>query len=844
MHPLHEYIAKQVLEHIRNRGVLVWYDTRKEFASFIGELRPESQTGSVVDVVVAGTPVRLAEYPGSMYQLRMMVEPFVSNDEPQDLIIYLPGLERDHQGSILMELEKGGDCYEPQLKRLARNVLRQTYTDGVIDELLSPGVISYEDLARASDANGSESPSLLKTIFHDMPGSEAILAVWLVDNGRDDEIEAKQARSELAKLFKSRVGLDLPEDASLMKLRALASRYVLGSEFRTDLRCPPPASLDSLPAPKTKDDESAVRALARRIRMSYPNEYESLSDRVQTDLKLEQAGISGELLGSIDTFRFEERVLLAYCAQLECDRRFEDALRIVKERQESYWLSRDVSRKAQWEAYHFMAQVGILSAEVEKDAIAAGEDPKMWVDSYTKKAGWYRLDQAQRRMESWIANLEEEPDERALGIVRRIYEDTCQKLAQGFSKALQKSGWTVSGAFHQTKTFPEVVETRPKPVAYFMVDAMRYEMGQELLDRLPASSEVSIRGAIGSFPSITPVGMAALLPGASASFSVVSRKEKLGVLIQDDFLPDLISRRKFAAARIPGMVDMPLDELLSLQRSKLEKKVKSCSVLVVRSQEIDHAGEAGFTFQAHQVMDTVIDNLARAIRKLSGVGIEQSVISADHGHLSFPADRDESMRIDPPGGQTVELHRRCWIGRGGMTPAGCVRVSATALGYDSDLDFVFPAGAGVFRAGGDLAYHHGGISLQEMIVPVLTVRLKPKEVKKQIPQQIIPGDIPIAVTNRIFSITLQYGNLSLFSGSTSIRPFLSYSGKQVGAAGMVIGAELDRETGCVKMDPAKPATIAFILNEDVPSVRIVIQDPETDAELYRSDSEIPVRLGV
>ena len=39
----------------------------------------------------------------------------------------------------------------------------------------------------------------------------------------------------------------------------------------------------------------------------------------------------------------------------------------------------------------------------------------------------------------------------------------------------------------------------------------------------------------------------------------------------------------------------------------------------MRSQEIDHAGERGFTFQARQVMDTVIDNLARAIRKLTAV---------------------------------------------------------------------------------------------------------------------------------------------------------------------------------------------------------------------------------
>ena len=185
--------------------------------------------------------------------------------------------------------------------------------------------------------------------------------------------------------------------------------------------------------------------------------------------------------------------------------------------------------------------------------------------------------------------------------------------------------------------------------------------------------------------------------------------------------------KKFAAAQVPNLVDISLDELLSLQPSRLAKKIDGVQVVVVRSQEIDHAGETGFTFQARQVMDTVIDNLARAIRKLAAAGVEQAVVTADHGHLFFPSDRDESMRIDSPGGDELDLHRRCWIGRGGATPAGCVRVSAAALGYDSNLDFVFPAGSGVFKAGGDLAFHHGGPSLQELVTPVLTVRMTAAE---------------------------------------------------------------------------------------------------------------------
>jgi hypothetical protein len=268
---------------------------------------------------------------------------------------------------------------------------------------------------------------------------------------------------------------------------------------------------------------------------------------------------------------------------------------------------------------------------------------------------------------------------------------------------------------------------------------------------------------------------------------------------------------------------------------------------MVRSQEIDHAGETGFTFQVRQVMDTVIDNLARAIRKLAAAGVEHAVVAADHGHLFFSSDRDESMRISSPGGDEVDLHRRCWVGRGGATPPGCVRVSAAALGYDSDLDLVFPLGNGVFKAGGDLAFHHGGPSLQELITPVLTVRMKASGQDRSTAGPVTATGVPDAVTNRIFSVTIQLDGkvLSLFSKELVVRPLLISSGKQVGGVGMAIDADLDRATGCVKLQPGKPVTVVFLLSdESVPSLRIVVQDPTTDAELYRSPTDIPVRLGV
>ena len=139
MHPLHDYVAKQLAEKLKAKKLVVWYDARREFVPFVGEVRGGARTGSgAVPVTVGGIVTRLAEYDGSMFELRAVVEPYVSGDVPESVVIYLPGCERDHHGSVLMELEKAGECYEPQLKRLARNVLRQRYTDGVIDEMLAP----------------------------------------------------------------------------------------------------------------------------------------------------------------------------------------------------------------------------------------------------------------------------------------------------------------------------------------------------------------------------------------------------------------------------------------------------------------------------------------------------------------------------------------------------------------------------------------------------------------------------------------------------------------------------------------------------------------------------------
>jgi hypothetical protein len=70
MHPLYEYIAKQLADKLKARRVVVWYDPRREFAPFVAELRGGARTNDeAVPITVGGITARLAEYNGSMFEL-------------------------------------------------------------------------------------------------------------------------------------------------------------------------------------------------------------------------------------------------------------------------------------------------------------------------------------------------------------------------------------------------------------------------------------------------------------------------------------------------------------------------------------------------------------------------------------------------------------------------------------------------------------------------------------------------------------------------------------------------------------------------------------------------------
>ena len=836
----HNYLSGKFDALLREHRVIVFYDPREEFRPFFDEHEVVGTgLGDLPRICIGDTLTYLGSFDGSFFALKSRLEPVVHADKPEPLLVYVPGIERDRNGSILMELEFAGHCYEPQLRRLARELLRQQYTDGDIDEMLKPESLTYHDIEGFLDQKGSHNGSLLKLVFGSTK-SESILTKWLASDHYDDQIEAKLAQTELYRLIHARIGLPLDEDMPLLKARHQTLRFVLINEFRSDLHGTTPDCIGVVPEPTTVEEQQRIEAIAAELRDTHGDNYIGLADKIEEELGLANANLEPAHLGAIDTFRFEERRLLDYAASLIATGHYSKSMEVIEGRGHSFWVDHPsfLGRLAQWEACRLMAELGTLVNQVRPLVKKASGNAAKWVEAYTTQDGWYRVDRAQRALEHWVANMEDEPEEpleQALGVVRRNHEALLKEMSKGFTQALVDSSWAVSGILPQTHIYSELVESRGGRVAYFFVDAMRYEMGAALIEQLEGAEELLLQPAVGVLPSITPLGMGALLPGAAASYSVVEHKGRLASQIGTEVLPDLSKRMKYLRAVRPDSMDIDLGELLQKSTKAISRKIDNAKLIVVRSQSIDGLGEMDGGLLARQIMDTVVGNLARAVRKLAKLGIENFVITSDHGH-QFSIRKNEDMMMDKPGGDTIDQHRRCWAGHGGHTPSATVRVSGAQLGYQTDLDFIFPRGLAVFRTGGDLAFHHGGCSLQEMIVPVVTLRMPSGDPERSSISNVVIEGYPKVLTNRTFGLRIVHIPGMFQQEPIPARIILIGDGEEVGRAGMAPEANFDRATATVQLPPGEFISIGMMLTKETSKkVRIVAQDPATDAVLAQSD---------
>lgn len=392
--------------------------------------------------------------------------------------------------------------------------------------------------------------------------------------------------------------------------------------------------------------------------------------------------------------------------------------------------------------------------------------------------------------------------------MRVAYEQWVDTVARAVTLNLCQNGLSGVTQIPQGEIHDRFVKNADGPTAYIWVDALRYELGVELVEAIQSdiSEHVSLYAATAGAPTITKVGMTNLLPAAAERLSVEIDDGRLSIAIGEREVSTVEHRIERLRAAHGPVANLDLGSVSQQGETELKRAVKNANLVLVRSQEIDAAGESGLLNTAWPQFEATKQDLANAVAKLGQAGIRRVVITADHGFVALSQSVGDPRTIDAPIGGDGELHRRCWVGKGGTTADGTARIALAELGIRSDLDIIVPKGLAVFKAGGGKQFFHGGLSAQELITPVIVVDLEPVQQphKLDISVTIAGGRI----TTGVFAATVEFLG-DLFTDAVTFRVVVRGGTEKESVARVVSGDGYDPESGSVTIAPGRPTVLTF-----------------------------------
>ena len=732
-------LEQEVLGELRRQGIVIWLDKDDAYSPFVDRLVARHASGEFLFPVVA--------FRGSFLALLLQLEPYGNALDRQPILVHMPGFnEESIRRTPALELYEAGVRFRKGLDTLIREaatarvapievekfIAGRPTLEGADAWLASAVSQSTFGLAAALDQFG---PKLLAEALGQprdgaaQPGSSLALRVT-----GPEEVQA--LRAYLHKL----TGMDeawlesIGKEKSLRPLDtvlgALAA-WLLCVEYIHDLKRPPHVEwlqpLRGLSAPVVK----ACCDVVAQIRRDYPDAYERIADQVEGILADELRAMAPDDLGRIDTFREEENRVLAGAVDALGNGDWAKARSWCEVRQDdkSFWLQRDQIRRWAWSLVAEAAAFGETLAR-HTTPLASVMSLEQAVERYA--AGAFEVDRAHRRFEQRRLMLLEPrlphfgPLQEVVGTLRKAHRGWADDLSRAFATLCRDHGFLPPGSHQQRTLYEQAVHpltlTSDK-VAVFVIDAFRYEMATELVEELRGpGTVVDLKARLAELPTITSVGMNVLAP--------VAQGERLAVagIFQGFKTGEFTVRKPDDRARAMGLrsVGKPalllkLADVCDVATAKLTKDVKPHQLIVVHSKEIDDAGEANVGLPT---FESTLRQIKAAWHHLQLAGVKSFVFTADHGFLL----QDETTQ-ERPFGTKRDPQRRHIVDEHPRAEAGMVHVSMSSLGYDGIPGYLlFRDDTAVFATGTPGAtFVHGGNSLQERVIPILTVTRKHRE---------------------------------------------------------------------------------------------------------------------
>lgn len=717
------FIQNQViLPRLKERSVLVVYDPTKRYRKLCLELAGDKR--KVIDAGESSIESREQ----ALATLQAMGEP----NSPIELLVYVPAAAAvDDQAKqidpfaiygVCGSVFPDGDGDEYQSICLKAKAQYATEIRRIFAENPNP---SFDVIDAVG--GGSGWPHLQAAL----QGESARDLLFLLLAATDAHKEALKANdawvAEAKDLFKSCLGLKLMTRGKTWS--AVADelwRFVLFSEFVFDLPEELPAALANVPRAGS-ESKPIVEDVCDRLRNDQRTQttYIERAEQIERDLKLPDACKDIRDLGVRDTFSFEERTFFRQAAEA-LEREDLDRVREIMKRS-SIWAGRGEIQQ-QWFVLKAAADLIESCGDAERNLAERGRTQESLIEYYL--ASLRDVDRRQREFERAASDCVEAQAmlHDAIARARKFYRSLIEKVQGLFVKHLESSGWPPAGMLANAEVFDRLVAPKlqesGRRVAYILVDALRYELGVVLENLLREDSKVEMQAAFAQLPSITLVGMASLLPSAAQKLRFKKKDNEFILTYDDKPLTDVTKRMEVLRERYgERFAETTLKSFIKPSF----KFADTVDLLVIRTASIDAQLESAPETTLAIIADT-LKRIRVAIHKLRDNGFADAIIVTDHGFF-LNAHAEAGDIGAKPAGTWIGLHDRCLLGAGKADSRNYV-LPAEQLGIRGDFAQVAGPRGMVAYCAGEL-YFHGGASLQEALVPVITVELGAARTKEK-----------------------------------------------------------------------------------------------------------------
>lgn len=397
--------------------------------------------------------------------------------------------------------------------------------------------------------------------------------------------------------------------------------------------------------------------------------------------------------------------------------------------------------------------------------------------------------------------------------------------------------WKISQVYNEYDFFmrhvePRLLEREHRRAYVIISDAFRYEAAQELTQELNGKYRftATITSQLSVLPSYTALGMASLLPHKKLEYD-----SKGNVLVDGKACGSLEQRNEILSV-VDG-VALRSDDLLKMKKEEGRDAVAGKKIVYIYHDEIDSRGDKASTevdtFDAVRKAINELGDLVRFI--INSLNGNYVVVTADHGFLFSESKPDETQKskLDHEPAGTVLAKKRYLLGRNlpevDEAYHGSVKKSAKVV---DDMEFWLPKAANRFHFTGGSRFIHGGAMLQEVVVPVITVRhVRGKGKQETVTRNV--GVQVLGVNHRITTPRYRFSILQTEPVKERVKPITLKAGIYLGNELVTNLEKVVFDSTSESMDERTRQVILVLQDRQYDKknkYRLVLRDVETDIE--------------